>query len=174
MTKKLISLGLLLFFSFRAFSISLDDLSKMILESNQDIQSANADYEKEILSSKYLNGAYVPRVTLSSSSTMLKNEVSNELPEKISSNITYAQPLPGGTTISLEADYIFNSAKNDELYYLKQDSALSLTLSQSLVPFWTQGQIKDPVKLSAKKREDYYYNQLVNYLHILLLSFLNH
>ena len=160
MIKRFTYAFLIMFLSIKGFSLSLADLSKMALDSNPDIMAASADYEKEVLSAKYLNGAYVPRVTLSSSSTMLKNDVSNELPEKFSSNITYAQPLPGGTTISLEADYIFNSAKYNELYYLKQDPALSLTLSQSLLPFWTQGQIKDPVKLSAKKREDYYYNQL--------------
>ena len=149
-----------MFLSTKGFSLSLADLSKMALDSNPDIMAASADYEKEVLSAKYLNGTYAPRVSLSSSSTLLKDAKTNDLPESFLSRMTYAQPLPGGTSISLEADYGFNSAAYDELYYLKQQPGLSLTLSQSLMPFWIQGQIKDPVKLSTKKREDYYFYQL--------------
>lgn len=160
MIKKSIIAVVVFLFTTKVFSLSLEDLSKMLMESNADIMEASVEYQKEVLSAKYLNGAYTPRVTLSSSATILKAENAKDLPENFSSRLVYAQPLPGGASISLETDYSFNSAEYDDLCYLKQQPGLSFTLSQSLMPFWIQGQIKDPVKLSVKKREEYSFYQL--------------
>ncbi len=161
MVKRIVVSGFLLFFSIMGFSISLEDLTGMMLESNMDIKSARAVYEKEVLSAKYLNGEYTPKVSLSSSTTIPDEYDFEDLPDYFSSSVMYSQPFPGGTSVSLEAGIGFNSAKVEDIVLLRQQPNLSFRLSQSLMPFWLQGRIKDPVNLTAKQKEEYNYYQLL-------------
>lgn len=159
--RKIIVCSILLLASIYGYSLNLEDLTKMILETNREIKSSTAAYEAEALSAKYLNGAYTPKVTLNSSATIPKDYDFDNIPDYFSSSLSYSQPLPGGTAVSLDVSYSFNSINMEEQKFLTQKPGITLTLSQSLMPFWTQGQIKDPVNLSAKQKKEYYYYQLI-------------
>ena len=161
MVKRIFISITLLFFSVMGFSVSLEDLTGMMLESNMDIKAARAVYEKEVLSAKFFNGEYSPKVSLSSSATIPDEYSFKDLPDYFSSSVVYSQPFPGGTSVSLEAGIGFNSEKVEDSVLLKQQPNVLLRLTQSLMPFWIQGKIKDPVTLTAKQKKEYYYNQLL-------------
>ncbi len=158
--RKNIVCSILLCLSLKGYSLNLEDLTKMILETNREIKTSTAAYEAEVLSTKYLNGAYTPRLALNSSATLPKEYEFDNIPDYFSSSLSYSQPLPGGASVSLDASYSFNYMNMEEIQFLTQKPVIALTLSQSLMPFWVQGQIKDPVKLSAKQKKEYYYYQL--------------
>lgn len=145
----------------KSFSLSFDELIELTLQNNTDIFSAQNSYDSACLSQKTLNGAYAPQVSLSSSATLPDEYKWNSTPDYFSSSITYSQPLPGGTTLGFTGSFSFNSSDILEERYISQNPSLSFSLTQSLFPFWVQGKIKNPAKLSAKQQKDYYYNQLL-------------
>ncbi len=143
------------------FSLSLNDLIDLALQKNPDILSAQNGYDSACLSLKTLNGAYAPQVSLSSSASLPDEYKWDAPPDYFSSSITYSQPLPGGTTLGFTGSFSFNSADIPEERHISQNPGLSFSLTQSLFPFWAQGKIKNPAKLSAKQQKEYYYNQLL-------------
>ena len=145
----------------KTFALSFDELIQLTLQNNTDILSAQNSYDQACLSLKTLNGAYAPQVSLSSSATLPDEYKWNSTPDYFSSSITYSQPLPGGTTLGSTGSFTFNSLDILEERYISQNPSLSFSLTQSLFPFWVQGKIKNPAKLSAKQQKDYYYNQLL-------------
>lgn len=145
----------------KSFSLSFDELIELTLQNNIDILSAQNSYDSACLSLKTLNGAYAPQVSLASSASLPDEYKWNTTPDYFSSSITYSQPLAGGTTLRFTGSFSFNSADFLEERYISQNPSLSFSLTQSLFPFWAQGKIKNPAKLSAKQQKDYYYNQLL-------------
>lgn len=145
----------------KAFSLSFDELIEITLQNNTDIFSAQNSYDQACLSLNTLNGAYAPQVSLSSSTSLSDEYKWDTSPDYFSSSITYSQPLPGGTTLGFTGSFSFNSADFLEERYISQNPSLNFSLTQSLFPFWAQGKIKNPAKLSAKQQKDYYYNQLL-------------
>lgn len=145
----------------KAFSLSFDELIELTLQNNTDILSAQNSYDSACLSLKTLSGAYTPQVSLSSSASLPDEYKWDTTPDYFSSSITYSQPLPGGTTLGFTGSFSFNSADILEERYISQNPSISFSLTQSLFPFWAQGKIKNPAKLSAKQQKDYYYNQLL-------------
>ena len=145
----------------KAFSLSFDELIELTLQNNTDILSAQNGYDSACLSLKTLNGVYAPQVSLASSASLPDEYKWNTTPDYFSSSITYSQPLPGGTTLGFTGSFSFNSADILEGRYISQNPSLSFSLTQSLFPFWAQGKIKNPAKLSVKQQKDYYYNQLL-------------
>ena len=145
----------------KTFSLSFDDLIELTLQNNTDILSAQNAYDSACLSLKTLNGTYAPQVSLSSSATLPDEYKWNLTPDYFSSSIIYSQPLPGGTTLGFTGSFTFNSLDILDERYISQNPSLSFSLTQSLFPFWVQGKIKDPAKLSTKQQKDYYYNQLL-------------
>ena len=145
----------------KAFSLSFDKLIELTLQNNTDILSAQNSYDSACLSLKTLSGAYAPQVSLASSASLPDEYKWDTSPDYFSSSITYSQPLPGGTTLGFTGSFSFNSAEFLEERYISQNPSLSFSLTQSLFPFWAQGKIKNPAKLSAKQQKDYYYNQLL-------------
>lgn len=145
----------------KAFSLSFDELIELTLQNNTDIFSAQNSYDSACLSLKTLNGAYAPQVSLVSSASLPDEYKWDTSPDYFSSSITYSQPLAGGTTLGFTGSFSFNSADFLEERYISQNPSLSFSLTQSLFPFWAQGIIKNPAKLSAKQQKNYYYNQLL-------------
>lgn len=137
----------LIFNSVSCFSLSLLDLTNYALEANTEIRTAMTVYEDQKLAYKFLNGAYVPSVLINST-TKIPNEFEWKYsPDYFSSSLIYTQPLPGGTSVSIEANYCFNAGTVDNERYITQSPNITFTLSQSLLPYWFQGKIKD--KMSA-------------------------
>lgn len=145
--------------TLKCFSFTFENLLKMVVESNPEINSALITYKTNVLSSKNLDGAYVPNVSVSASTKLAKEYNWNALPNYFSSNITFFQPLPGGATISLETSYTFNTSDSEKVKFISQNPQISFNLSQSLLPFWIQGKIQDPLRLSLKQQEKYFYYQ---------------
>lgn len=158
--KNLLSILILLFYT-SSYSLSFEDLINLTLESNSDINSAQTAYKKGKLSSKLLDGSYAPQLILSSSTTIPKKYGWDSIPNYFSSDISYIQPLPGGAIFSINTSYSFNSYNLLAQEILTQSQNISLSLSQSLLPFWIQGKIQDPVKLSLEHQEKYLYYQFL-------------
>ena len=148
--------------SYNFFPFSFSDLVESALQNNSDIASAKSDYDSALLSSKTYDSSFAPGLSFSSSSTISKDYDWNTNPDYFSTYVTYTQPLPGGTTLSATGTYSFTSASAGDDQYISQILKVSFTLSQSLLPFWTQGTIKDPTVLSARQQAEYYRLQLLH------------
>lgn len=152
---------LFILYPLYCFSLSITDLATFALESNFEIQTASNTYKTQIFSSKNLNGSYTPSLSLTTATTIPKDYDLQLAPNYLDSNIIYSQPLPGGTFLSIGVDYNFTALTINNDRYITQVPNISFSLKQSLLPFWIQGQKKDPVKLSFKQNEEYYYYQLL-------------
>ena len=148
--------------SLFCYSISLVDLINYAVDSNIDIQRAKLQYEQQCLSSKNSNGAYVASVEINGTLKIPGEYNWNNAPDSSEASIMYRQPLPGGTQISIETDYSFNSLIIDNETFVLQNPNITFSLSQSLLPFWLQGSNKDPVKLSFEYNKQYAYLHLLN------------
>ncbi len=149
------------FLTVKSFSLSICDLMRLALEYNSEINDAKTNYEKKSLSSKNLNGSYIPNIALSSSIAFPKDYKWDTSPEAFSSGIIYSNLLPGGTTISIETGYAFNCISISDERVLNQTPYITLSLSQSLLPFWVQGEAQDPIRLSSKQQNEFYRYQLL-------------
>lgn len=147
--------------SYNFFPFSFSDLVEAALQNNSDIASAKSDYDSALLSSKTYDSSFAPGLSFSSSSTISKDYDWNTNPDYFSTYVTYTQPLPGGTTLSATGTYSFTSASAGDDQYISQILKVSFTLSQSLLPFWTQGTIQDPTILNANLQAEYYRLQLL-------------
>lgn len=145
----------------KSFSLSLCDLMKLGLENNSDIKTAEIDYKKSIISSKNSDGVYAPKLSFSSSMAVSNDFRWETTPDNFISEIVYSNLLPGGTSISLETGYGFNSMTVLEERFLNQRPYVIFSVSQSLLPFWAQGKKHDPIKFSSKQKNEYYYYQYV-------------
>lgn len=145
-------------FSTKFSALSLCELIDIAMQSNQEIKSAQTNYNLEHISSKTLNAVYAPLISFNSSVKIPEQYKWDTLPNKFSTGISYSNSFPGGGSIGVESSYSFNSMKFQENVFLSQTPDISLNISQSLMPFWIQGKLKDPVKLSLKQQElsDYY------------------
>lgn len=158
------------------FCISIDKLVLSALENNLDILTAEKNYNLAETSCITLNGAYVPQITYSASSNLSESYELNTPPDYFSTGITYKQPLPGGTTFGIKGVFSFNTTEVYEERYILQSSDICFSLTQSLLPYWLQGQIHNPIKLNTTQQKDYYYYQLLyakkNVLQNLFLNYI--
>ena len=157
--KKVIIVLISIFSLQNAFSVSLEELINYTLESNSEIKASLNTYETVLASVKGFDGAYAPGLSLTSSTTIPKDYEWNTMPNAFDSCLSFKQPLPGGTTISLDTNYYFETMRFLDTTLVSQYPKISLSVSQSLMPFWLQGEKKDPIKASANKQKEYYYNQ---------------
>lgn len=160
MPKKLLFFLLLCFVPTQLLSITLQELITISFEKNSEIISVKKDYETAQISKKTVNGSYVPEINISSSTTIPKN-YNCELPDSFLYGLTYTQPLPGGASISFETSYFCDLFDIQNEIFITQKQDLSLSLSQSLLPYWIQGQIKDPLQLSFEQQSEESYWQLM-------------
>lgn len=159
---KKILIVILSFITFhKLFGISIDKLIFCTLENNTDIITADKNYKSAILSYKTLDGVYSPQVSYSTTSNLSNGYEWNSIPEYFSSSMTYKQPLPGGTTLGFKIGFFYNSTEIQKKVYITQSPDICFLLTQSLFPYWVQGRIQNPEKLSIKQQEEYFYYQLV-------------
>ncbi|MCR4734828.1 MAG: TolC family protein [Treponema sp.] len=162
MIQKTISFIILLSSPLAIFPLSLENLTNLALENNSEIKAAESAYEKAVLSSKTLDGVYVPSISVSSSTKLPDEYEWNSTPDSFSSTITYSQPIPGGASLSATANYSFNAMTIAEERMMSQSPNISLSLTQSLLPYWAQGKLRNPERLSMNQQKRYYYYQLLH------------
>ena len=144
----------------RAFSLM--ELAEIALNNNSEILSAINSYQTSILSSKSMDGTFSPQLSFSSSSQISKDYTWKNCPDYLSSSISYVQTLPGGSSISISGGASVNAETIYEELYLNQKPNVSISLQQSLMPFWIQGKSKDPNIENFYQQEQYYYHELLN------------
>ena len=137
--KKVIIVLISIFSLQNAFSVSLEELINYTLESNSEIKASLNTYETVLASVKGFDGAYAPGLSLTSSTTIPKDYEWNTMPNAFDSCLSFKQPLPGGTTISLDINYYFETMRFLDTTLVSQYPKISLSVSQSLMPFWLQG-----------------------------------
>ena len=152
---------ILIIYSVYIYSISLEDVINYTLNNNFEIKTAEKKYQEGIIISKTLNGSYTPEISFSSITEISDEYNWDSIPDMYSSSINYTQPLPGGMTFSLGATYSFNSILMCEERGLSQNPTISISLTQSLFPFWIQKKIKDPIYVSSKQKKELSYYELL-------------
>ncbi len=139
----------------------LERLWHLAAETNGDVLSAQHTYESACLSLSTLGGAYTPSVTTGASSSVPDGYGWNECPDSLSASVSVTQPLPGGTSIGVTGAYALNAATAYDTRWVSQVPDVAFTLSQSLYPFYAQGKLRNPERLSLQQKKEYYYNQLL-------------
>ncbi|MBO4639968.1 MAG: TolC family protein [Treponema sp.] len=149
--KILIRMNLFLICNILSAQPVIETIINIALENNPQILSAKADYEAAVLLSKNGGGAFAPGLSLSGSETTKDN---------YSASLTYSQPLPGGTVIQFTGSYDYSSVQMQETRIESKTPRLSLSINQSLFPFWMAGKVTDPKIFSYRLQKEYYFNQL--------------
>lgn len=139
----------------------LERLWYLAVSTNGDVLSAQHTYESACLSLSTLGGTYAPSVTTSASSTVPDGYGWNDCPDSLSASVSVTQPLPGGASIGVTGVYAVNAASAAGTKFVSQVPDVAFTLSQSLYPFYAQGKIKNPDRLSLQQKKEYYYNALL-------------
>lgn len=139
----------------------LERLWHLAVETNGDVLSAQHTYESACLSLSTLGGTYAPSVTTSASSTVPDGYGWNDCPDSLSASVSVIQPLPGGTSIGVTGAYALSTAEATGSRYVSQIPDVTFTLSQSLYPFYAQGKVRNPDRLSLQQKKEYYYNVLL-------------
>jgi hypothetical protein len=139
----------------------LERLWHLAVETNGDVLSAQHAYDSACLSFSTLDGAYAPSVTTSASSTVPDGYGWDDCPDSLSASVSVTQPLPGGTSIGVTGAYALSAASAAGTQYVSQIPDVAFTLSQSLYPFYAQGKVRNPERLSLQQKKEYYYNVLL-------------
>jgi len=139
----------------------LERLWRLAVETNGDVLSAQHAYESACLSLSTLGGTYAPSVTTSAASTVPDGYGWDECPDSLSASVSVTQPLPGGTSIGVTGAYALSAAVAYDSRYVSQIPDVAFTLSQSLYPFYAQGKLRNPERLSLQQKKEYYYNVLL-------------
>lgn len=132
-------------------ALTFIEIIKKAFENNIDILNAKNEMDISTLDAKYYDGKFMPSVNIISSVSDINSE--NSLPGTVTAGISVSQIVPGGTVLSTEFDYSLyeNLYSND----IVLNPSITFTLSQSLLPFWIQGKIKDPTVLSYELQLKY-------------------
>lgn len=175
LNKKNVLIISLVFASVNCFSVSLYDLSELTLQSNIDILEADTAYKEQLISTKSLDGYYVPSLSVNATANIADKHDWSYVPDYLSSSLSYSQTLPGGASFSIELNYNFNAITFNNNRYMAQSPYISFNLSQSLFPFWLQGKKNDPVYQSFRQNEEcYYYKFLYTKKDVLTQLFQNY
>jgi hypothetical protein len=139
----------------------LERLWHIAVSTNGDVLSAQHAYESACLSLSTLGGAYAPSVTTRASAAVPDGYGWDECPDSLSASVSVTQPLPGGTSIGVTGAYALSAAAAAGTRYVSQVPDVAFTLSQSLYPFYAQGKVRNPDRLSLQQKKEYYYNVLL-------------
>ncbi len=144
-----------------AIDFSIEQLFLLAEKNNSDIIMAELNYKNAELSREGLNASYVPSFEMESSTTNTDKYKWNKIPDSFNSSISVNQQLPGGTSLGVTGSYSFISTDINQERFVSQKPSVIFSLTQSLYPFWIQGYIKDPLKLSLEQQKKFYFNQLI-------------
>lgn len=139
----------------------LERLWRSAASSNAEVLEAEAAYDSSCLSSDTLGGIYAPSLSVSSSASIGGDYELWDVPKSFTPAVTFTQPLPGGTKAGITGSYSITSNTITDRQYVTQSPEISISLSQSLLPFWLQGKKRNPEKLSLEQKRLYNYYQLL-------------
>ena len=144
----------------------LEQLWDLCRANNLDIVKLNQAVSEQRISRKYIGSVYSPNVTMSISPDFTNAwDGVSEYPSGIGSSLSLTKPFPGGTSVSADLSYTMSRT----LYEMSQEPddsnvtyyhtpSMTLSLSQSLFPYWAQGEKQDPEKrlldLSVQRSEE--------------------
>ncbi len=139
----------------------LEKLWQSAAAMNGEVLAAQAAYDAARLSASTLNGIYAPSLSASTSASIDEDYSRRDIPKTLSPSLSFTQPLPGGASVGITGTYNVSAASASGKQYITQTPEITLTLSQSLLPFWLQGKKRNPEKLSLEQKQQYYYQQLL-------------
>lgn len=144
----------------KVFAYSFSDLAAIAMENNSDIKSALNTYESYLLSVEHLNGAYSPSLTVSSYLDGSGGMLTDVSPESKQLGLSYTQPLPGGTTLQVTGVCKVSEIEVADQKFTWGTPSTVISASQSMLPFWVQGEMTDPYKKILHLQQEYYYNHV--------------
>lgn len=148
----------ILFFTICHFSIFLNalsftDLLDNAFNNNIDILNSNYELNLTSLEAKNFNGKYFPSLNVSSGiSDVFINE---DFPGVVTAGVSLSQNIPDGSNLNLDFSYSVYKNENSVNDDFIKNPSVTVSLSQSLFPFWIQGKISDPAILSYKLQQKY-------------------
>ncbi len=143
MMKRCTARFLIFFFvSFCLHAVSFDEILNLINSNYYEINNRLLDYEQSI---KKKNDKYAPSVSVGGG-TSFEND--------ISSSLSYTQPLPGGSAVTLSAQYSQKKLSEGSGESDIRNTAFSVSFLQSLYPYWLQGRLADPFIENVKHESE--------------------
>lgn len=157
--KKNIIFLLIFFCSIKSYSITLEGLIDKTVQNNSDIKNAYKNFEITLISKQTFDGLFSPSIITGFTEKLSSDESKTK---NMSTYLLYSQQLPGNFVFSIEGNYeaTFQNILNEN--YLFQIPSLKFNLSQSVLPFWLQGEKKDPRIENYKLQNEYSYYQYLN------------
>lgn len=143
MMKRCTARFLIFFFvSFCLHAVSFDEILNLINSNYYEINNRLLDYEQSI---KKKNDKYAPSVSVGGG-TSFEND--------ISSSLSYTQPLPGGSAVTLSAQYSQKKLSEGSGESDIRNTVFSVSFLQSLYPYWLQGRLADPFIENVKHESE--------------------
>ena len=126
---------------------ALERLWELVVFENTEVRTAIRDRELSDYDFSHYWQRFLPSVSVSSSSTFSDISTENsEVPEALNSYITISESLPGGLNIDVSPNVSFLREASDEKLILIEETKVSVSLSQRLLPYWAQKCEKNPEK----------------------------
>ena len=126
---------------------SLEKLWELVVFENTEVRTAIRDRELSDYDFSHYWQRFLPSVFVSSSSTFSDISIENsEVPEALNSSITISESLPGGLSIEVSPNVSFSRELVEEKTKLIEETKVSLSLSQKLLPYWAQKCGQNPEK----------------------------
>lgn len=153
--KKLITVYFFLFIIFegKCNEFFLEQLWSKAQSYSTDIASAQFLLDERNVQHAYRWTSYTPSLTISSNASFTDslNEI-KEKPSQINTSLSFLQNLPGVLSLGIDISYNqlrtfydpLQQADFENLAY-NHNAAMSISVLQSLLPFWGQGCLKDPI-----------------------------
>ena len=131
---------------------ALDQLWKLAIQNNIDIQAASRNQELSNYDLNHYWRKFLPSISVSSSSTFSDiSSESSEIPETLTSSVTISENLPGGLNLELSPNVNLSRELTSGKAKMMEETKLSVSVSQKVLPYWLQNNKK---KTDQKKREN--------------------
>lgn len=154
--KKIISIGLLCIYSIvivHAQCTPLETLWKLCETYNEDVQTLEKNLQEVVVQNDYRWTMYKPSVAVSSNLSYSDSwEELVSKPASMNASLSLNKSLPGSFSIGTDISYGLTRTLYDPLEDITTENlsynhsaSLSLNASQSLRPFWLQGEKRDPL-----------------------------
>ena len=126
---------------------ALERLWELVVFENTEVRAAIRDKELLDYDFNHYWKRFLPSVSFSSSSTF--SDISTEnaaIPEALNSCITISENLPGGLSIDVSPNVSFSREISANKVKLIDETKMSISISQRLLPYWAQQTTKKGIK----------------------------
>ena len=126
---------------------ALERLWELVVFENTEVSAAIRDKELSEYDFNHYWQRFLPSVSVSSSSTF--SDISTEnaaIPEALNSCITISENLPGGLSIDVSPNVSFSREISVNKVKLIDETKMSISISQRLLPYWAQQTAKKGIK----------------------------